>query len=323
MTLRVLVTGGAGFIGSHFVRAARERGFEVLVIDDLSTGRLEAVPAGVTLVRGDIADHALVRSTLQTYRVDAIAHFASKIVVAESVANPRLYFDANVTKSLSLLDVAAEARIDTFLFSSSASVYAPSDRPLTEDAALSPQNPYGMTKLAVEHALAAYGAAYGIRWAALRYFNAAGAHPDGSLRECHDPETHLIPLAVDAALGRTDPVTVFGDDYPTPDGTCIRDYVHVCDLADAHLAAIDVLHGGAALGCINLGTGAGFSVRQVIDACSAAVGRDVPHRIGPRRAGDPTTLVADARRARERLGWWPRRRELSTIIEDALRSRRA
>jgi UDP-glucose 4-epimerase len=322
VTTRVLVTGAAGFIGSHFIRAAREHGFDVIAFDDLSGGFEDALPASVVLVRGDIGDRALVRRTVDAYHVDAVAHFAGKIVVAESVANPKAYFEANVVKSLALLDVVAEARIETFLFSSSAAVYAPSDHALTEDAPLAPQNPYGMTKLAVEHALAAYGAAYGMRWSALRYFNAAGAHADGTLRERHKPETHLIPLAVDATLRRSEPLTVFGDDYATRDGTCIRDYVHVCDLAEAHVAALEALRSGRALGQVNLGMERGFTVKEVLDTCRTVIGREVPHRIGPRRSGDPAILVARADRAKELLGWQPRRDSLATIIEDALRSRR-
>jgi UDP-glucose-4-epimerase GalE len=320
--VNILVTGGAGFIGSHFVRAAVDQGYSVVVLDDLSTGSAMAVPTGVPLIRADIADQDLIRDTLRTHAIEAVAHFASKIAVGESVTDPRSYFASNVVKSLALLDAIVDARIDTFLFSSSAAVYGTSDQVLSEDAPLAPASPYGMTKLAVEHALASYGDAYGIRWAALRYFNAAGAHPDGSLREAHEPETHLIPRALDAALGRRPPLTVFGTDYTTRDGTCVRDYVHVCDIADAHLAAIDALRAGTTVGAANLGTGNGFTVKEVLDACERALGASVPHQFGPRRPGDPAMLVADAGRARRVLGWRPKRGDLATIIEDALGSRR-
>jgi UDP-glucose-4-epimerase GalE len=318
----ILVTGGAGFIGSHFVRSALERGFGVIVLDDLSTGSVQAVSRDATFVEGDIADQVLVRRLLRTSRIDGIVHFASKISVGESVTDPRLYFESNVAKTLALLNVVIdEPHIGAFLFSSSAAVYAASDRPLAEDANLAPTNPYGMSKLAVEHVLESYGHAYALRWAALRYFNAAGAHPDGTLCEAHEPETHLIPLAIDAALGKSGPLTIHGDDYPTHDGTCVRDYVHVCDLADAHVAALDAMLEGRDIGRTNLGTGCGFSVNEVIETCERIVGAPVPRQRGPRRAGDPAMLVANAERARHVLNWKAKRPALETIVEDAMRSR--
>jgi UDP-glucose-4-epimerase GalE len=319
----ILVTGGSGFIGSHFARAAAEAGSRVLVLDDRSGGHdWPALPSSVGLFRGDIADQALVRTLIVDRGVTSIVHFAGKICVGESVDKPALYFEHNVTRSLALLDVVREVGPRAFVFSSSAAVYGePTVTPIVETARYAPVNPYGATKLAFEHALASYGQAYGIAWAALRYFNAAGAHPDGSLREAHDPETHLIPLAIDAALGHRGPITVFGNDYPTKDGTCGRDYVHVCDLARAHLAALDALDRGTALGAINLGSGREHTVREVLLAVERVLGKAVPHDRGPRREGDPAVLIASNDRARQVLGWRPER-DLGTIIDDAARSRR-
>ena len=232
MKASILVTGGAGFVGSHFARAAAEAGMRVTVLDDLSAGTTPPTD-GIELVVGDIADQALVATTIREREITAYAHFAGKICVAESVEKPAKYFEENLVKTIALLDVVREHAPAAFLFSSTAAVYGvPDVVPIPEDARTEPINPYGDSKLAVERVLAAYGRAYGVPWAALRYFNAAGAHPDGTLREAHEPETHLIPLAIDAALGRRGPLTVFGDDYPTRDGTCVRDYVHVCDLRE-------------------------------------------------------------------------------------------
>ncbi len=320
---QILVTGGAGFVGSHFVRAACDAGSQVVVLDDLSGGLMPTLPAQVVFVRGDIGDRALVSRLLREHRITAVVHFAGKIQVGESVKLPALYFDVNVVRTLALLDVILAEGPDVFLFSSTAAVYGmPEVVPIVETSPLAPINPYGMSKLGIEHALAAYGVAHGLRWAALRYFNAAGAHPDGSLRETHDPETHLIPLVIDAALGRRPPLTIFGDDYATPDGTCVRDYVHVCDLADAHLAAIAALGSGTAVGATNLGSGRGFSIKEVIDTSAQILARPVPHVFGPRRAGDPAILLASNDRARSVLGWRPKRSDLVTVIDDAVRSRR-
>ncbi|NVB78311.1 MAG: UDP-glucose 4-epimerase GalE [Kofleriaceae bacterium] len=322
MTARdtILVTGGAGFVGSHFARAALDAGSKVVVLDDFSGGSTE-VP-GAVIVRGDIADRALVGKTLAAHRVTSVVHFAGKIAVNESVRDPAMYFDGNVVRTLALLDVIREHGPGVMLFSSTAAVYGTPERtPIEEHDRLAPINPYGATKLAIEHALAGYGTAYGLRWAALRYFNAAGAHPDGTLRENHEPETHLIPLVIDAALGRRPPLVIFGDDYPTPDGTCIRDYVHVCDLAAAHLAALDRLDGGASLGAINLGASTGMSVKQIIGVAERVLGRPVRHSIGPRREGDPAVLLASNALAARVLGWRPERSSLETILDDAIRSR--
>jgi UDP-glucose 4-epimerase len=318
----LLVTGGAGFVGSHFARLAADAGREVLVLDDLSGGPPPDLPAEVQLVVGDIGDELIVAKLLREHRVGAIAHFAGKIQVGESVRDPDAYFDTNLVRTLRLLRAVREAGVTSLLFSSTAAVYGtPARVPIPETARREPVSPYGATKLAVEFALDAWGTAYGLRWSALRYFNAAGAHPDGTLAERHEPETHLIPLALDAGLGTAPPLQVFGADYDTPDGTCIRDYIHVVDLAAAHLAALARLEAGESLGAINLGTGRGYSVREVLDAAAAVLGRPIPHAVAPRRPGDPPRLVADPALAMQTLGWQPTRSDLATIVEDALRSR--
>lgn len=322
MTHTILVTGGLGFVGSHFTRSAYDAGMRVVVLDDGSGGPPQPAPPGAVVVMGDVADTSLVSGLIRAHRIDTLAHFAGKIQVGQSVLRPGFYFAQNLVKSLALLDVAVAEGVRAFVFSSTAAVYGqPQAIPIVEDSSCAPTNPYGASKLAVEHALASYGVAHGLRWAALRYFNAAGAHPGGFLKEAHEPETHLIPLAIDAALGRGAPLTIFGDDYGTPDGTCIRDYVHVCDLADAHLAAIDALHAGKAVGAVNLGSQRGFSVNEVIAACARVLRVPVPHNVGPRRPGDPPVLVASAERARRVLGWMTRRADLNTIVEDAARAR--
>jgi UDP-glucose-4-epimerase GalE len=320
----ILVTGGAGFIGSHIARAAAEAGSRVIVLDDLSGAPdWPALPSAIELVRGDVADRKLVEELIARSSVTAVVHLAGKICVGESVVDPAAYFDHNLVRLIALLDVVRVVGPRAFVLSSSASVYGtPTASPITEHARYAPVSPYGATKLAAEHAIASYGRAYGIGWAALRYFNAAGAHPDGTLRERHDPETHLIPLAIDAAMGRRPPLAVFGNDYPTRDGTCVRDYVHVCDLATAHLVAIAAIDRGEEIGSINLGSGRGHSVLEVIATCARVLGREVPHSFSPRREGDPAVLVADAALARGAIGWRPERGDLGTIVEDAVRSRR-
>jgi UDP-glucose-4-epimerase GalE len=316
----ILVTGGCGYIGAHFARLATEMGSRVVIIDDAPGATI--LPPTIERIRGDIADRATVEAFIKSENVTSIVHFAGKICVGESVTDPALYFDRNVSRSLALLDVVREVGPRAFVFSSTAAVYGIPDRsPITETARYAPINPYGATKLAIEHALASYGHAYNIRWAALRYFNAAGAHPDGTLRENHDPETHLIPLAIDAAFGRRPPLEVFGADYRTRDGTCERDYVHVCDLAQAHLDALDALDRGVEVGAVNLGGGKGKTVREVIASCARVIGKEVPHAMALRRAGDPAVLVADIEHANSVLGWKPRR-DFETVVEDAVRSRR-
>lgn len=321
--MRILVTGGVGFIGGHFVRAASEAGHRVVVLDDLSGGEPLPLPLGVTFVQGDIGDRVLLQMLCQHHHFEAVVHFAGKIQVGESVQRPELYYDVNLARSLVLLEELRKGGVRYFVFSSTAAVYGvPDEVPIPEEARKEPVNPYGATKHSFERALAAYGTAYDLRWAALRYFNAAGAHPDGTLRENHQPETHLIPLVLDAGLGLRPPLQVFGEDYPTRDGTCVRDYIHVCDLAAAHLAALTYLASGQPSLAVNLGTGRGFTVREVLDAAAAVLGRPIPHTGCARRAGDPAELVAESQRARELLGFVPRRSELHTLIEDALRPRR-
>ncbi len=317
-----LVTGGQGFVGSHFVWAAHRAGREVVVLDDRSAGAEPNLPPGVEVALGDIGDAALLKTLFDRRGVTAIVHFAGLIQVGESVKQPERYFDVNLVRALRLLEAAREASVREIVFSSTAAVYGePEVTPIAEASPKRPVNPYGASKLSFEYALEAYQHAHDYRWAALRYFNAAGAEAGGALRESHDPETHLIPLVVDAALGRRAALTVFGDDYPTADGTCVRDYIHVSDLADAHLLALDRLHAGEVLGPMNLGTGAGSSVREVIDTAARVIGAPVPHVVGARREGDPAVLVADATRAREVLGWSPKRSDLAAIVEDTLRSR--
>lgn len=320
--MTILVTGGAGFVGSHFVWAAHEAGRRVVVIDDLSGGGAAELPPGVPLIRGDIGDRALLRAAIDEHGVTAVAHFAGKIQVGESVHKPELYFDVNLTRALAMLDVARAAGILNYLFSSTAAVYGVPERvPIPESACSAPVNPYGATKLAFEHALKAYEGAHGVRWAALRYFNAAGARPDGTLRESHKPETHLIPLVIDAGLGKRPPLSVYGSDYPTADGTCVRDYIHVSDLASAHLAALSAMEAGRSVGPVNLGTGRGYTVLEVIKTAAEVLGRPIPYTIAPRRPGDPAALLADPTRAGEILGFTPARSDLAVMIEDAARSR--
>jgi UDP-glucose-4-epimerase GalE len=274
---------------------------------------------------GDVGDRPLIARLIADREIDSIVHFAGRICVEESMQDPPLYFEQNLAKMLALLDAATSPNRPppAFILSSSAAVYGQlNESPIVEAASTRPISPYGASKLADEIVLEAYGRARNVPWAALRYFNAAGAHPDGSLRESHDPETHLIPLAIDAALGVKPPLVVYGDDHPTRDGTCVRDYVHVMDLAEAHLAALEALGRGAPVGAVNLGSAHGATVREVIAEVARAVGLLVPHRVGPRRAGDPTDLVAATARATEALGWRPQR-SLGEVVSDALRSRRA
>jgi UDP-glucose-4-epimerase GalE len=329
--MRVLVTGGAGYVGSVSVEALVDAGHDVVVFDDLSKGHRDAVVAGARLVEGSYADRAILPDLLATTPVDAVLHCAARSLVGESIADPALYYRENVAGGVTLLETLREAGVKRFVFSSTAAVYGePVEIPIREDAALAPINPYGETKRTVEGALRWYGAAYGLRSVSLRYFNVAGASERNG--EVHDPETHLIPNVLRAVEGRGE-VTVFGTDYPTPDGTCLRDYIHVEDLARAHLLALEATapgdprtagpDGGAAALALNLGNGGGFSVREILAAVEAATGAPVPHRVGPRRAGDPPALVADASRAREVLGWAPRHRDLVAIVASAWAWRRA
>jgi len=313
------VTGGAGYVGSVSAEAFLAAGHEVVVLDDLTTGHRAAVPAGATLHVGTYADGDALARLLGSERVDAILHCAARSLVGESIRDPARYYRDNVAGGVALLEAARATRVERIVFSSTAAVYGiPDTTPIGEDAPLRPINPYGETKRAFEGALDWYGRAYGLRSVTLRYFNVAGA--TDTLGEDHDPETHLIPNVLLAAEG-TLALTVFGDDYPTPDGTCIRDYIHVADLADAHLRAIEATAPGdprtdAPVVC-NLGNGGGFSIRQVIAAAEGVVGRAIPFTVGPRRAGDPPVLVAGAQRAAAILGWRPARPSLEEMVGSA------
>jgi len=317
--MRVLVAGGAGYIGSHACKALAAAGHEPVVFDDLSTGHRWAVRWG-PLVEGDLGDTALVRRVLAEQRIAAVMHFAASIAVGESVEDPAKYFRNNVVNTLNLLDAMRAEGVGMLVFSSTAAVYGtPRETPITEEHPLEPINPYGDTKLMMEKALKWYGNAYGLHWRALRYFNAAGADPDGDVGEQHNPETHLIPLILEAADGRRDAINVYGTDYPTPDGTAVRDYIHVADLADAHVSALQHLADGHPGGALNLGTGVGHSVAEVIETVKRVTGRDFPVRNTDRRAGDPPALVADPARANAALDWRATRSDLETIVATAWR----
>ena len=312
----VLVAGGAGYIGSHTVRTLQERGVPLVVLDDLSTGHAEAVDA--PLVHADLGDREAVRAAFAEHRPRAVIHFAAKCYVGESVEKPALYYHENVTKTWCLLEEMRRAGVRDIVFSSTCATYGePVEVPIPDDHRQLPINPYGRTKLHMEHMMGDYDRAYGLRFAALRYFNAAGAMPDGSLGEDHHPETHLIPLVLQVALGQRERILVFGEDYPTPDGTCVRDYIHVLDLADAHLRALARLQAGEPSFACNLGTGSGYSVREIVAAAREVTGHSIPAESAPRREGDPAVLVSGGRRAEELLGWKPERAHLATILEDA------
>ena len=318
MSNAILVTGGAGYVGSHACKALAETGYLPVVFDNLSRGHREAVRWG-PLVEGDLHDAARVVAALRDHDVTAVMHFAAFAYVGESVGDPETYYRNNVGGTLALLEAMRRAGVGTIVFSSTCAVYGVPDRlPISETTPKAPLNPYGETKLAIERALHWYAGAYGMRFAALRYFNAAGADPGGEIGEDHDPETHLIPRVLRAALGTGDPVEVYGTDYPTADGTAIRDYIHVADLGEAHVRALDYLDAGGENGAMNLGTGQGCSVRQVIAAVERIAGRPVSFRETARRPGDPPELVADPGLARTRLGWQPRHSDLDTIIQTAL-----
>src|SRR5689334_11970858 len=297
----VLVIGGAGYIGSHAARALKRAGHEVIIFDNLCTG-FEVLAAGFELVRGDVLDAAALARVLP--RVDAIMHFAAHAYVGESVTNPRKYFQNNVEGGLSLLNTALDAGIKRIIFSSTCAVYGePEKVPIEENTVRQPVNPYGVSKLFFEQALEAYDRAYQFRYASLRYFNAAGADDSGEIGELHDPETHLIPLALSAAAGAGPALQIFGTDYPTPDGTCVRDYIHVNDLASVHVKALEHLTAGKPSFAVNVGTGTGASVREVISAVEKVTGKPVPHKTAPRRAGDPPALVANPGKAQSVLNW--------------------
>jgi UDP-glucose-4-epimerase GalE len=312
--LSILVVGGAGYIGSHAARALRRGGYEVIIYDNLSRGHAFLVE-GFELVVADIAEEARLAKVMQ--RVDAVMHFAAHSQVGESVQNPRIYFQNNAEAGLTLLNTALDAGVRRFVFSSTCAVYGvPEKVPITELTPRQPVNPYGTSKLFFENALEAYDRAYGLRYMSLRYFNAAGADESGEIGELHDPESHLIPAALKAVTKEREELELFGSDYPTPDGTCVRDYIHVNDLADAHLLALKKLEAGSGSAALNLGTGVGHSVNEVITVVEEVTGSKVPRRIVPRRPGDPPALVADPFRAQAELHW-KATRSLRDIVQTA------
>ncbi|AWK90188.1 UDP-glucose 4-epimerase GalE [Azospirillum thermophilum] len=316
---RVLVTGGAGYIGSHVLHALTDAGIPAVTIDNLSTGRRAAVPAAVPLIEGDVGSASLLEQVMREHRVDAVMHFAGSIVVPESVERPLAYYRNNTVNSLTLMDCCVRLGIDRMVFSSTAAVYGDAERvPIDEDSPTRPINPYGTSKLMTEQMLRDAGAAHGLRSVILRYFNVAGADPAGRTGQATPAATHLIKVACQALLGRRPPLAIFGTDYPTPDGTCIRDYIHVSDLADAHvLALLHLRRGGESL-VLNCGYGRGASVREVLRTLEAVSGEQVPARLAERRPGDPPQLVAGADRIRQRLGWVPRHDTLEEIVRSAL-----
>jgi UDP-glucose 4-epimerase len=315
--MTILVAGGAGYIGSHTVKELHREGFDVLVFDNFSSGKVELI-GNKPWVRGDLLDREALRQVFRTRKIEAVLHFASLIQVGESYVDPRKYYAHNLTTSLNLLDAMLEAGTKTLIFSSTAAVYGdPLETPIPETHPTNPVNPYGRTKLMVEEILRDYDRAYGLRSISLRYFNAAGADPDGETGECHDPETHLVPNILLSLLGKRPRLGVFGNDFATPDGTAVRDYIHVTDLAAAHVLALRALLAGRPSDVINLGTESGHSVLEVIEASEKATGRAVPYDIGPRRQGDVAVLLASKEKAEKSLGWKPRLSSLETIIETA------
>jgi UDP-glucose-4-epimerase GalE len=314
--MKILVTGGAGYIGSHAARLLAQSGHEVWIYDNLIHGHRQAAPPD-RLIVGDIADQPRVEAVLAKHAIDAVMHFAAFALVGESVVMPHKYYQNNVVGTLKLLEAMRAAGVTRMVFSSTTATYGvPTRIPITESERQEPINPYGFSKLVVEKALADYAAAYHWSYAALRYFNAAGATPKGDLGEDHDPESHLIPIVLQVAMRQRPQITIYGNDYPTPDGTCIRDYVHVDDLADAHLKALELLEPGRELR-LNLGTGRGTSVREVIDACRRVTKCPIAEVIGERRPGDPPELVADSTLAQRTLHWKPRYVEIESIVETA------
>ena len=315
--MAILVTGGAGYIGSHCVAALLERHEQVVVVDNLQQGHRSALLGG-TLEVGDIRDAAFMQRVFETHSIDAVIHFAANSLVGVSMKEPYAYYHNNVYGTLCLLEQMNKYGVKHIVFSSTAATYGEPERvPIVESDVTRPTNTYGETKLAMEHMMHWFDVAHSIKYVALRYFNAAGAHESGQIGEDHDPETHLIPLILQVPLGKRDAVSIFGDDYDTPDGTCIRDYLHVSDLADAHLLALDRLRNGGSSATYNLGSGAGFSVKEVIDTARRVTGHAIPARLAPRRSGDPAKLVASSDAIKRELGWQPRRDKLELIIESA------
>jgi UDP-glucose 4-epimerase len=313
----ILVTGGAGYIGSHMTKILVGRGYKVTVLDNLSTGHRDAV-SGARLIEADLGDTNALEALFRETAFSVVMHFAGSIEAGESVINPGKYYRNNVCNTLRLLDAMRASSCNKLVFSSSAAVYGePRTTPIPEDHPTQPVNPYGKTKWIAEQMLADYDSAHGMRSVSLRYFNAAGADPDGTLGERHEPESHLIPLVLQTASGRRESISIYGDDYSTPDGTCVRDYIHVKDLCDAHLLAMEYLLQGGCSRDFNLGNGTGYSVREIIDTARRVTGKTIAVERAARRPGDPATLVADASRAKKELGWNPRYTDLATIIDHA------
>ncbi len=313
----ILITGGAGYIGSHVNKELSRAGYETLTLDNLERGHRELVKWGKLEVC-DLSDEERLRKILESYPIDAVMHFAAYAYVGESVENPEIYYENNVRNTLNLLKVMRKQGIEYIVFSSTCATYGiPTEIPIKESHPQNPVNPYGRSKLAVEHMLEDYSKAYGLRYVSLRYFNAAGADPDTEIGEWHEPETHLIPIVLETALGERSHVEIYGTDYPTPDGTCIRDFIHVSDLATAHLLALEYLKSGGDSDVFNLGNGAGFSVREVIERAGEITGKNINVVEGNRRPGDPPVLVGSAQKAKKVLGWEPRYGSLDVIIETA------
>ena len=315
--MTILVTGGAGYIGSHVVKMLLERGENVVIIDNLSRGHKESIPKGVPFERADLLDFEGLSNSIKKYSIDAVIHFAAFAYVGESVDNPQMYYSNNVVGSFNLINALKENNIDKIVFSSTCSVYGnPLNIPISESETPIPINPYAKTKFIIENILNDYDTAYGLNYATLRYFNAAGDSDDSQIGESHDPEPHLIPLVLFAALGRREKIYVYGDDYPTKDGTCIRDYIHVNDLADAHIKALEYLRNNGKSTVFNLGTGNGYSVNEIINTAREITGVHIKAEVVGRRAGDPAELVADNKKTREVLGWIPKY-DLERIIKTA------
>ena len=313
----ILVIGGAGYIGSHMVKELISHGREVVILDNLTTGHRESVPDG-EFIKGDLGDENLLQRIFKIYPIHTVMHFAAFSLVGESVQFPLKYFENNVSKTITLLKVMLEHGIKRFIFSSSASVYGePEEIPITENCSVRPTNPYGASKLMVEDILQECDKAHGLKYISLRYFNAAGADETGTIGENHNPESHLIPLVLKAAKGEKENITVFGTDYPTKDGTCIRDYIHVTDLAQAHLLAMDALENGESSNIYNMGNSHGYSVKEVIETARQVTGLQIPVKEGPRRPGDPAILVAGSEKIKKELGWQPKFQDLETIVKTA------
>ena len=314
----LLIAGGAGYIGSHMVDDALAHGFEVVVLDNLSNGHRDAVPDSVPFYEGDIADADLLAEIFQQHAIDAVMHFAAFIEVGESVTHPAKYFDNNTVKTIALLDTMRSHGVNKLIFSSTAAVYGMQNiDSINESVPCQPINPYGVSKYCVEQVLQSYATAYDFKYVALRYFNASGAHPAGHLAERHHPETHLIPLLLEVAAGQRDTFFIYGDDYPTPDGTCLRDFVHVMDLASAHRAALSYLVAGGASTAFNIGYNQGYSVREIITMVERVTGCKLSIEVAQRRPGDPAVLIADSTKLQQQCGWTPQYNSVGTIIEHA------